>query len=322
MTASVLCVRKKEHIRPALFAGAIAGMIPDLDVLIRSSTDPLLNLQYHRHFTHALAFIPIGGFIAVLLCWPVMKRALPFRLLLLCCIAAYATHGLLDACTNYGTHLLWPFSNLRTSWNIISIIDPIFTLTILALLAVCSYRRSVKPALLAACFGLFYFSLGVVQRERAEMAMFAEAARRNHTIERFEVKPSFGNLLVWRGQYLADGIIHTDAYRAPPLGEVVPVGTGEQIALFAGYGNLPEGSVQAKDIDRFRFFSDGWLAQLPGNPTLIGDMRFATLPHQLQPLWAIQLFPAEPERHVAFVNLRGETGRAFTTLWKMIVHGN
>lgn len=32
--------------------GALAGMAPDLDVLIQSSTDPLLQLEYHRQFTH------------------------------------------------------------------------------------------------------------------------------------------------------------------------------------------------------------------------------------------------------------------------------
>ena len=34
--------------------GFIAGMAPDLDVLIRSDTDPLLFLEYHRQFTHSL----------------------------------------------------------------------------------------------------------------------------------------------------------------------------------------------------------------------------------------------------------------------------
>ena len=31
--------------------GFLAGMAADLDVLIRSSTDPLLFLEYHRQFT-------------------------------------------------------------------------------------------------------------------------------------------------------------------------------------------------------------------------------------------------------------------------------
>ena len=44
-----------------LLLGALAGMAPDLDVLIRSGTDPLLFLEYHRQFTHSIAFAPIGA---------------------------------------------------------------------------------------------------------------------------------------------------------------------------------------------------------------------------------------------------------------------
>ena len=32
--------------------GFLAGLAPDLDVLIQSSTDPILSLEYHRQFSH------------------------------------------------------------------------------------------------------------------------------------------------------------------------------------------------------------------------------------------------------------------------------
>ncbi|MBT8133185.1 MAG: metal-dependent hydrolase, partial [Gammaproteobacteria bacterium] len=35
----------------ALLIGAIAGMAPDLDILIQSSKDPILFLEYHRQFS-------------------------------------------------------------------------------------------------------------------------------------------------------------------------------------------------------------------------------------------------------------------------------
>ena len=57
---------KPANLGKAALIGAIAGMAADLDILIRSTTDPLLSLQYHRHFTHALAFIPIGGLLCSL----------------------------------------------------------------------------------------------------------------------------------------------------------------------------------------------------------------------------------------------------------------
>ena len=47
----------------AALVGAVAGMTADLDVLIRSSADPLLNLEYHRHFSHSLLFVPLGALL-------------------------------------------------------------------------------------------------------------------------------------------------------------------------------------------------------------------------------------------------------------------
>ena len=54
-------VSRKKHLVAATLFGALSGMAPDLDALIRSHTDPLMYLEYHRQFSHALVFIPIGS---------------------------------------------------------------------------------------------------------------------------------------------------------------------------------------------------------------------------------------------------------------------
>ena len=54
---------KKNTLVIASVIGLLSGLAPDLDIFIRSSTDPLLFLEYHRHFTHSLIFIPIGALI-------------------------------------------------------------------------------------------------------------------------------------------------------------------------------------------------------------------------------------------------------------------
>ncbi len=90
--------------------GFIAGLAPDLDVLIQSSNDPILSLEYHRQFSHSLVFIPIGSLVVALLIFPWVKKTMSFKLVYLVSFLGYATHGLLDACTSYGTLLFWPFS--------------------------------------------------------------------------------------------------------------------------------------------------------------------------------------------------------------------
>ena len=51
--------------RTPAIAGAAAGVLPDADALIQSGADALLVLDYPRHFTYALAFVPSGAMMAV-----------------------------------------------------------------------------------------------------------------------------------------------------------------------------------------------------------------------------------------------------------------
>ncbi len=123
-------ISHKKHMVAATLFGAISGMSPDLDSLIRSDIDPLLHLEFHRQFSHSLFFIPIGSLICALVFYYLLAKRweISFKLTYLFCFLGYATHGLLDSCTSYGTQLLWPFSSERFSWNTISIVDPLFTL--------------------------------------------------------------------------------------------------------------------------------------------------------------------------------------------------
>ena len=127
------------------FIGFLAGLAPDLDVLIRSESDPILFLEYHRQFSHSLFFIPIGSLIVAFFIFPFVKGSMTLKTVYIACFLGYATHGLLDACTSYGTLLFWPFSNERVTWNNISIVDPIFTITIQILIATVSYTHITLP---------------------------------------------------------------------------------------------------------------------------------------------------------------------------------
>src|SRR5262245_54624375 len=101
--------------RGAGLIGAIGGMAADLDILIRSSNDPTLAWLFHRHFTHSLFFIPIGGLIAAIP-FLLMDRFKGFkREVVMASMIGYATHAPLDIFTSYGTQLFWPFSNYRVA---------------------------------------------------------------------------------------------------------------------------------------------------------------------------------------------------------------
>ena len=300
-------VARRAELRAASVAGFAAGLLPDIDVFIRSAEDPLLFLDYHRHFTHALAFVPIGGAIAALLLWPVLRSWLPPRRLLLFCVLGYATHGLLDACTTYGTQLLWPFSDRRVAWNVVSVVDPTFTLPVLALMIVALTRRSPRWGRAAVLLALAYLSLGGVQRERADALLARVAAEHGAVVERGGAKPTFANLLLWRGVWQTGDTLHVVALRPGVFGpdRVSPVATAPRFVPERDVPALRPDHRQARDVARFSHFSAGWLVRLPADHgVLIGDLRYAMLPDRIDPLWAIRLDPGRPHEHVNYVTQR------------------
>jgi inner membrane protein len=292
-----------------LFAGVLgllSGMAADLDVLIRSETDPLLFLEFHRQFTHSLIFIPVGGLICALLLYGLFaRRRLNFAKTYLFCTLGYATHGLLDSCTSYGTQLFWPFSSTRIAWHNISIIDPVFTLPILLCVVVGALRNQYRWGQAGLLWAVVYLGFGMVQRERAEMLGVEVAATRGHTPVSVEAKPSFGNLLLWKSIYEHDGYYYIDAVRVAMTTKVFPGEAIQKLDLARDFPWLDRASQQARDVERFRWFSAGYLAKSPTIDGLIVDMRYSMIPNRGDGLWGIQLSRDAPANaHIGYRMMR------------------
>ena len=311
-------IKKSDLARIALI-GALAGMAPDLDVLIQSSTDPLLQLEYHRQFTHSLIFIPVGALLCAIAFWPFMRRHMSFRAIWLTALAGYATHALLDACTTYGTLLLWPFSDARIAWNTISVIDPVFTLPLLGFVIAAGVKKSQFIGRLGMAWVAFYLSIGVIQEERAIAAGEALAADRGHAPAVVSAKPSFGNLLLWKTVYEYDDHFWVDAVRA---GGDVTIIEGDHVArlnLQSSFPWLDTDSQQARDLERFRWFSNDYLAIDSDDPFFIVVMRYSHLPNEIKGLWGIRLDPdASADEHVTWVARRSADSERFEQLWAML----
>ena len=58
-----LATRRGKPAGVAAGCGFLAGLAPDLDIVLRDPEDTLLFLEFHRQFTHALIFIPVGSAI-------------------------------------------------------------------------------------------------------------------------------------------------------------------------------------------------------------------------------------------------------------------
>ena len=68
---------------------------------------------------------------------------------------------------------------------------------------------------------------------------------------------------------------------------------------------LSADSQQARDIQRFRWFSNDYLALDPGHPQRVIDVRYSMVPNRIEALWGIELEAgAAPEVHARFFTER------------------
>jgi inner membrane protein len=228
----------------------------------------------------------------------------------------------LDACTTYGTMLLWPFSDERIAWNTISIIDPLFTLPLLLAVVLAAKRSRPLFARLGLLWACGYMALGLWQRNEAVDMGLALAASRGHEPLRLEAKPSFANILVWKIVYETEQRYYVDAVRAGLAPRVFP---GESVARLDIARDMPWldlASQQARDIERFRWFSNGYIARDPVYPNRVIDIRYSMIPNELAPLWSIELRPeARRDQHVRYLVHRDTGEDRPALLWRMLSGG-
>jgi len=312
---------KAQFKRHATVAGFAAGLLPDADALIRSSSDPLLTLEFHRQFSHSFLFIPIGALIATLVLLPFMRRTVPPQWLYLFCLLGYSSGGILDACTSFGTQLLWPFSEERIAWNLISIVDPVFTLTIFSMVIAGWWLKRHRYAGMGLAFACMYLFLSFTQQQIALQIQQEIAQSRNHQIERSVIKPTMGNIILWRSVYQYNGRYYVDAIRSGFTGHT-KVYTGKSIAAYEMDHRINELSLvltQYEDILRFNKLSDGYLVIHPEDENVIGDVRYSMLPNDIKPLWGIRLNPENFHQHsteALFRKSDAETRQKFISLLK------
>jgi inner membrane protein len=281
------------RVRAATVIGAMAGMAPDLDVLISSGSDPLVGLTYHRHFTHALMFAPVGALVVALIVWLVWRK-LTFGTIWWFAFLGWLSHGMLDVLTSYGTLWWWPLSGRRLSLDWIAIIDPAVTVPALLLAAAAWFLRRPTWSVVAVAWALIYFAAGAVQNHRGLEAQQAIAQSRGQVIERGRVMPSIANLLVWRSVYRSGDTIYTDGIRLGIRGPV-KVYPGGAVPVFSGGTPLqaeapgPVSASAARDVERFAHFADRYVGLLDrvGDMVTLGDMRYGIPVQSVQPLWGI-----------------------------------
>lgn len=285
----------------AVIAGAIAGTVPDLDVFFsKFSSDPLHGLIYHRHFTHALLFVPLGALIALLPFLFFQRTRGHWKALYVACFLGILTHGPLDLFTSYGTQILWPFSNHRWAWDGVSIVDLLFTVPLGVGVVLAWKYSSMKIARQTLAFCLLFLSFGMLQHQRAITQYREVIEQRGHHIKQMRVMPTLANLVVWRGVYVTEeGFIYSDRVRTPLVatsfvsqapGAQVPHLTLEKfegwLTSYVSDEKLKERFL--RDFKVYEWFADGYLTWVDSSAGVLADVRYSQETAKFKPMWSLK----------------------------------
>ena len=182
-------------------------MTPDADIILRFFSDTLY-LQHHRGLTHSLLMIPLWGWLIFSLssqrikAQPVMPWLIGLALLL---------HICLDLITTFGTMILAPFSDWRASLDLVFIIDPLFTASLLIPLLAgfvwTQHKRKlgvISLALMTSYLGLVYNN----QQQAIDLARTAHPDAESYNALPLAFSPSNWQLIVKYPDYYARAAVN------------------------------------------------------------------------------------------------------------------
>src|SRR5690625_2102366 len=126
---------------------------------------------------------------------------------------------------------------------------PLVTAVVLIALVLVFSTRRQRWSYAGMGVACVYLAFGLVQHQRALSVAEQLAAQRGQSPERLMVKPTLGNLVLWRVLTVEDGVAQVDAVR---VGRTTRVYPGERAELLhpTDWQHLPENSRLRRDLER------------------------------------------------------------------------
>lgn len=189
--------------KKAMLIGALANNFPDIDVVTSLWMNYADRLLAHRGFTHSILFASLCTPLLALISKKLSKRnILSFNQWMLLFGSGLFIHIFTDAFSVYGTGWFEPFSHYRVTFNILFIIDPLFSLPILvaAVMLLVMKKNSLRRLICARAgigISLLYLVISVLIKfhvnNKAEQSLLAQ----NISYSSYMTTPTPLNNLLW-----------------------------------------------------------------------------------------------------------------------------
>ena len=274
--------------RKAAAWGAALATLPDLDVFIPLADD-VAEFTSHRSVTHSL---PVMAVATPVLVWTLGRLHPQVRAdrrrwsaLVLACLW---THALLDAFTAYGTQLLWPLPLTPVAWSTIFIIDPAYTLPLLAGLIIALARRgrwAHRCNTAGLCLSTAYLLWTAAAQDHVEEVGRRTAASADVEVERVLATPTPFNSLLWRILVMKPDGDYLEGYHSLADGDDRP----PALRRYDGGRRFLEPLSHTWAVRRLQWFTGGYYtARLDGRRVVLVDLRMG-----LEPSYAFQFVVGE-----------------------------
>ncbi|MCL4744299.1 MAG: metal-dependent hydrolase [Burkholderiaceae bacterium] len=299
--------RRVSFLRAALWGG-VCGTLPDLDAFIDHG-DPVSNMTLHRSETHAIFWQTLATpLIAAAIAWTgrtskSMRKIFPRWLLAVWLVLV--THALLDATTVYGTRLGLPFTDHPFALGSIFIIDPLYTLPLIAGLLLAGTSRSYRATRwngAGLALSTLYLAWSAAAQWYVGEAVARELAQGEApAAQRMLVTPAPFNTVLWRVL-----VMRADSYDEGFL-SLLDRGRAIRFERFARDAKLYE---QARELPRLKAiaeFSRGFFrVDERDGRVVISDLRMGIEPaYMFQFAVGLRSSPIRPIEPVSIGGLRG-----------------
>jgi inner membrane protein len=257
--------------------GAVLGVVPDLDVLVNPFVSEMQALAIHRGISHSLFFsIVAAPLIGWLLYRYYQNKQIEdsWRDWSLLAFLVIITHIFIDACTSYGTQVLQPFSNYPLSLNSIFIIDPFYTLPLMAgiLTTIFSRRRSTDRRWvnsLGILLSSLYLLLGFGIKAHVNSVFEKNFVSQDIQPEQYMTTPAPFTAFLWTGYAKENDTVYAGIYSIlDDNTEISFIDVSQNKKLLNPYDDqLP--------VERIAWFSQGYYAATQTDDGLLAhDLRF------------------------------------------------
>jgi inner membrane protein len=260
----------------AMLWGAVAGTIPDLDIVWRYLTDTITATEMHRGFSHSIVFSILAAPLLGWLVHQLKKRSdVGWQGWSKLFFWGLFTHPLLDAFTTWGTQIFWPF-NWRVAFNSIFVIDPLYTVPFLICVLIAATRtRGSLSRKRANNLGIYmstaYLLLTVVIKYVAHQKVVENLEQQGIAYTQISTRPAPMNTVLWN--------INVDAGENYLIGDYSffdskPI----SFKAYPKKRSESEALINRSEVQRLITISEGWyILERNQDEWIYNDLRFGLI---------------------------------------------